>query len=172
MRLENANCGASAFTRAAKDGVTAGFLNGRYNGRGSSVAGYGDELCFEVRGYVADSLWFMSVLCIVDVATPPTELTVQFVERSRDRFNTCLTTKRDCERGFEWRDHGVEMNMCCLEFGQIDWCVLYLSMSKDMVYMGGMLVVCNAGKPAAPSPQGTSSSAARKSPGPRPIGNI
>ena len=66
----------------------------------------------------------------------PAELTVQFVERCRDRFDTCLTTQRDSERGFEVWNHAAEI-LCCSEVGQIDWGVLYLSMSKDMVYMVG-----------------------------------
>jgi hypothetical protein len=39
----------------------------------------------------------------------PIELTVQFVERCRDRFNTRLTTQRDSERRFEFWDHRVEI---------------------------------------------------------------
>jgi hypothetical protein len=99
----------------------------------------------------------------------PTELTVQFVERCRDRFNTCLTTQRDSKRGLELWNHGVGI-MCCSEFGQIDWCVLYLSMSKDMVCMVGCSwFVMRAPKP---KPRAPHLSAARKCPRPGPIGTF
>ena len=91
----------------------------------------------------------------------PTKLTVQFVERCRDRFDTCLTTQRDSERGFEFWDHGAEI-LCCSEVGQIDWGVLYLSMSKDMVYMVGCSWFVMR---ASPSPGHLILAAVRKCPG-------